>query len=337
MSETAYKFFCYRVGTTWRGQQLLSVAQIRTQLATLRWEYEVFATIQTYDEYANCLSSPLFFDFDGQPDQVHADARDFVFTCEYTLNITPRIYFSGNRGFHFIIDFEINHPQCHQLAADFAREMAPRATCDMRVYRNQSMLRIPGSLSSDHKRYKIQLTRAELMTHSFDTIRKLALTQRMIADENDHSKIDTALMDDWLATAIAKLPTYDNAKKLSAAFEACDMDFTPCLERMLYTEPHPGSRNETAFVLARYFKLAGFDKATTLRTILAQPHWAEWDALQGEATKLIRSLYSSTRNSHIGCRGDSSTAHLMRSHCEPNCFFRTDWPELNLIDDRRPP
>lgn len=337
MHDQIYKYFCYRVGTGWRGQQLLSIAQIRSQLVTLRWEYECFATIQNYDEYGNCISSPIWFDFDGKPDEVLHDARSFVSACEYLINVTPRIYFSGNRGFHFVIDYILEHPKCHLLALDFAKEIAgTRRTIDYRVYRNQAMFRIPGSLSSDRNHYKIQLSRSELLFFDLPAIREIALVQRFILDDHDASKIDTALMEDWQRQAIANLPTYETAKKLRDAFESSEQDFTACLERMLYNEPQPGSRNESIFVLSRHFKLAGFDRQTTIETILAQPHWADWESLQGEVTKIVRSLYNSTRTNHIGCRGATSSAQLMRDHCDKRCFFRTDWPALNLIDDRSP-
>lgn len=334
---TTYKYFCYRVGTTWRGQQLLSIAQIRSQLVTLRWEYEVFATMQSYDEYGNCLGSPLYFDFDGKPDEVLHDARAFVTACEFVINVTPRIYFSGNRGFHFVIDHFIEHPKCHLLALDFAKELAPRRTIDLRVYRNQAMFRIPGSLSSNRIHFKIQLSRSELLSLDLPAIRTLGSVQRMIADDHDVSKIDSFVMADWFQTALAKLPNYTDATKLREAFDEQDTDFTACLEALLYNDPQPGTRNESIFVLARHFKIAGFDRDTTLETILGQPHWAEWDSLQGEATKIVRSLYNSSRSSHIGCRGETSSAQLMRDNCDKRCFFRTDWPELNLIDDRPPP
>ncbi len=330
-----HKIFAWKEGRFWRGQQL-SMTQTRGLLVTLQWRFEVFATIQNYDEAGNCLSCPLYFDFDGPDDQVLADARHFVHALEFLLDVTPRIYFSGNRGFHFIIEHLIIHPQCHLLVQDFAREIAGGLkSLDMKVYRTNAMFRIPNSIGSSMTAYKIELHRSELMSMDMASIRVLAKNQRIIDTAHDPTRLDEKVMEDWRAIAVAKLPTYDNAEALMVDSHNNEMDFTPCLQTMLYEGVDQGRRNEGAFILGKFFKLANIDYDTALDTMLKSPFWARYEADGGrEVTKVLKSVYRQSKPPKIGCRGDSQNAELMRNHCSVQCWLREDMPKINPIDDR---
>lgn len=326
MNEDAFKYFAYKERGYWRVQELLPIAQIRAMLAALAWQYEVFASIQSYDEHGNVVGGPLWFDFDGHPEDVLAEVRHFVCALEFTINVTPRIYFSGSKGFHVIIERFIDHPRVHELVQDFVRETAPfLRTLDPKVYRTRSMLRIPGSKASKPGYYKIEVTRRELFDLSYDAIRQLATAQRFIETEHDPSRLDEHVFDDWLALAIKNLPTYDSLPQLESLARSVDMEVTPCIANMLVTPAPEGERNATCFTLARFFRGCDVDEETCRQILMKQPHWQGFEVDGREVTKVLRSVYRSQKPSQLGCRGNSQTAEIMRSYCATPCHFRSDF------------
>lgn len=322
----AWKYFAYKAGNYWRCNELISVTQIRAMLEALEWKHEVFASIQTYDENENIVGGPLWFDLDGEPDRVLEDARGFVNACEFLVNCAPRIYFSGSKGFHFIIERFIEHPRVHELALDFAKEVGtPFRTIDHKVYRTRSMFRIPGSPASRPGFYKIELTRNELMTLPMEEIRGLARTQRFIATEHDPSKLDEELIDKWFTAATAQLPDLSTLAKARQVVGSINMEMTPCIATMLTQEPAAGERNATVYVLAKFFRSCEIDEDNCRKILLERPHFAAFEAEGREITKVLRSVYRSQRPSSVGCRGTTQYAALMRSYCAAPCHFRPDF------------
>lgn len=328
-----HKYFAYKQGEYWNVNALLPVSQIRKTLTALNWKKEVFASMQSYDEYGNCLYCPLFFDFDGDQITVLKDTRAFINACEFLLNITPRVYFSGNRGFHLVIEHMIEHPQCHLLIKDFAEQMVSVSTLDKSIYRTNSMFRIPGSLGSDHNYYKTLLTRTEIMTLNFDQIRQLSTTQRMIDDQHDPSKIDEDALSEWLKIAIPELPDLTNLTVLESQGDDLLTELTPCIKHMI-TKPIPtGGRHEAVFIIARFFKKCGIDHETSLKAILRYEHWAEYEQKR-EVSKVFKSVYCTTLQTTLGCRGPSVSAETMRAYCSDFCHFSPDFIEMNINDKK---
>jgi len=327
-----HRIFAWKDGGFWRGQELLPMSQIATMLGVLGWRKEVFATIQAYDSEGTCLSCPLYFDFDGKPDDVTTDVRHFVQACEFVINMTPMLYFSGNKGFHLIIDHPIEHPLCHLLVQDFAKELTTVKTLDTKVYRTNAMFRIPGSPGSAKGFYKIPITRAELFDLTFPEIRELARKRRTITHAHDISKIDTDVMTSWLNTALGRLPTYSNVSALEIHDASVNMEMTPCIHRMLTTPQLTGSRHESVFLLCRFFKLCGLDQHAAFSAITAQAHWSQYEKDEGDITKVLKSVYKTTKTTMVGCKGPSVSAEHMRSLCDKHCHFSPDFPKIAVTD-----
>lgn len=331
-----YKWFSYKERGYWRVNDLLTVTQIRSMLSALNWEYEVFASIQCHDENGNVTGGPLWFDLDGPPEDVLADTRHFVQACEFVVNCTPRIYFSGGKGFHLIFERQIDHPRVHELVADFANEIAPGLTSlDKKVYRSRSMFRIPGSKASKPGYYKIEITRKELFELRYDAIRELATRQRIIETEHDASTMDDAVIDAWLAAATPKLPVFDSLEKIEALARTVDMELTPCIADMLTKPPREGERNMTVFTLARFFRSCQVDMETTREVLMKQPHFEQFEVEGREVSKVLRSVFHSRTTPTIGCRGNSQTAEIMRTYCSAPCPFRNDFEHSPFTDIKR--
>lgn len=322
-----YKYFAYKQGDYWRVNELLPVSQIHGLLRSLAWKYEVFASIQSHDEDGNVLFAPLWFDFDGRPEDVLSEVRHFVAACEFVINCTPRIYFSGSKGFHLILERTINHPRVHELVADFAKEVGPARmnTLDPKVYRSRSMLRIPGSKASKVGYYKIEITRRELFDLTYDQIRQLATSQRFIETEHDPSKIDDQTFDAWLTQAIKGLPDHTSLEHITSMARSVQMEITPCIATMLAGKISIGERNMTVYVLAKFFRSCDIDEGTARDLLLRVPMYASFEQDGKEVSKVLRSVYRSPKPAMLGCRGKSAYAELMRTYCAAPCHFREDF------------
>lgn len=330
-----HKIFAYLDGKYWCGRNLLPYNQIKSILHTLNWKKEVFATIQTYDQFGNCISSPLYFDFDGDHEVVHNEVKAFVQSCIYILNVIPKVFFSGNKGFHVIIDYIIEHPQCHLLVKDFAKEMTCAKTLDQSVYRTLSMFRLPGSPASKPGYYKIPITRTELFTLSFEQIKELAKKQRIVDQEHDIEKIDQEAMSQWLKKAIENLPTYDDINHVLAHTDSVNMEITPCIKSLI-NDPQPkGTRNAVVFILARFFKLCGLDLTSAQTALLSTNHWKEYEANEHSVSKVFRSVYNSQDIQKLGCKNNSEGAGIMRSLCQDICPYSPNFPKLEVTDSHK--
>lgn len=327
-----HKLFAWREGKYWRGQEIIAVSQMRTMLGILDWKKEVFASIQDYDEFGNVIGSRLVFDFDGEPDQVLKDVKHFVNACEFVINVTPRIYFSGNKGFHLTIDYMLEHSLCHLLNQDFAEEIAMCKTLDKKIYRTNSLFRIPGSPASKKGYYKIQLSKAELFSLSFLDFQSMAKHRRHFTDDHDATKIETSVMDQWLKIAISKLPKYKSIEELLENTGSVHMEITPCLQRLLTEEQPSGQRHESLFLLARFFKNCQVPLEDAKTALQTQSHWMAYEQTDGEITKVLRSVYYSRKPTTIGCKGKSVSAELMRDNCNDLCPFSPNFPKFAVVD-----
>lgn len=329
-----HKYFAYiDHHGSWKVNELISMEQSRVLLSTLAWKYQVFASIQDYDQYGNILRCPLYFDIDGP--KALEDARGLVGACEFLTNVTPRIYFSGSKGFHLIIERKIEHPRCHELARDFANEIGGCfPSVDFKVYTARRMFRIPGSPASKPGYFKVELLREQLFGWPMETIREHAREQRFPDTRHDPSKMHDDQINAWLAIAVPKLPEY-TLVHISNVAKDLNLELTPCLRTILTTPAPSGDRHSSVFLLARFLKNCGVDAQSASRLLTSYAHWKSYESSTGDVTKVLTSVYQSQKPSHVGCKGASSDATLLRSHCDQLCPIRTDFPTNPFKDLRK--
>lgn len=326
---TPHKIFTWKEGKYWSERQLLPISQIVVILKALEWRKECFASIQTYDEFGNAQFCPLYFDFDGKPDVVHKEVIHFVEALDFNLGITPKIYFSGNKGFHIIIDYMVKHPQCHLLVKNFADELVSLKTLDQTIYRTQSLLRIPGSPGSAPGYYKIPLTKMELFNLTFGQIKDLATARRPELPSSLEG-VDTEAMEAWLIKAVEALPVL-NLSNLRE-YGSVDKEITPCIQTILTVSQGAGQRNSYVHILARFFKLCGLDLQATEALFMEHEHWRDYEASERGVTPVLRNVFYSRASNFIGCRSNSTYSEIMRNHCENDCHFSAKFPKFTVID-----
>ncbi|MBI4489925.1 MAG: AAA family ATPase [Deltaproteobacteria bacterium] len=126
----------------------------------------------------------LPFDLDG-PDlgKVLEVVRDFLTRLEVTYEIDGlqgvRVYFSGKKGFHLLLDAALfggwePSPRLAQHLKTLALTMAGEVEIDTAIYDQNRLFRLPNTRNSKSGLYKIPLTGAETLGATIDQILALA-------------------------------------------------------------------------------------------------------------------------------------------------------------------
>jgi hypothetical protein len=326
-----YRYFAWKEGGYWRGQQLLTPGQIRVLVRELENRHELFATIQHYDDTARIVGCPVYADFDHKDAtlaHVQAEVQAFVFRTASELNVIPKIYFSGNKGFHVIIPYPVLHEQCHALVKEVVMRLGgDLKSLDKSVYRPRAMFRLPGSPASRVGFYKTQLTHEELFHLKAEHIVEMARTPlaREI-QECDIAKIQEDTIEEWLKDAETRLPQWDDTKER----QALQPMLTPCLQHFLEKGVDEGGRNKSVFILAKFLKASDVRPEEAEKLLLKQSHIAQWDR-DGEARvhSIVSSVYRSRHETRLGCR-KGADSEIMQAHCSRYCPFSPDFPEFTL-------
>jgi hypothetical protein len=244
---------------------------------------DIFCTVQKFRLSLKELNEDhycgLFFDFDSDDlDKSKADAlrvADFF----QNLGIPDRavtIYFSGNRGFHYMIEPEIfgikpssTLTQVIKTCCSAVADSCRLVTFDRTVYSSARMWRIPNSLNTkvETRSYKIQLTAEELKALSGQEIRELARTPRTLP-QLDPTEILPEFSEWWsrYIDAFTEVQTLSSLRPKNAPkFN----DMPKCVEDIITTGLKlAGTRNRAVVILATFCKAAGMkeDKARELLT-----------------------------------------------------------------------
>jgi len=239
-----------------------------------------------------------------------------------------KIYFSGNKGFHFMIDSrafgakpsERMHLHFAEMRKAIAGEMpAYGETIDHQIKDGVRLWRLPNTRNAKSGLFKIQLISDEL-EGSIGEIRDLAKEQRPL----------------WDTDRTGLLPMYD----LSPSSEACDLykdaiekadarqkrtldHYAPRInsgmcdakQRIYNSHIEQGERNNCAIILASHFRNEGKSEPTT------QEMMSEWNARNSiglaeyELANVVKSAYRSTPYD-FGC---SSLAGYCPYHNRSKC------------------
>lgn len=312
-------------GGGFSGHKLLDDNQIRSIVQELYknvTNYDIYKTIQEYDKSGKCLKCPIFADFDGLT--AKEDALDFCNKIYNELDLTPYIFFSGSKGFHVIVDYPVNGIWCHDIVKRFMAIMGDWLSLDKSVYTNRRLWRFVNSFHTKGQRYKIQLSAEELFVLDMDQIRNLALnpTKTFVIDHSLSNKAKEK-MDGFIsqigndmerqskATDSRVYDTYSNSWR---------DNFTPCLKKMLETQPDDGFTNGTILTLTKFFKFYDVSYEECLGLIMSQKHYEERERSEKDVIKVIRSAYNNADFFKPNCKYGSDGI-VMRRHCDIVCPY----------------
>lgn len=298
----------------------------------------LFKTVYCYDkkDIDNAyLIGDLYFDFDAKDYvEVKVDALRTIDLLYALFGINKNqisIYFSGNKGLHFIINKNILGVKPHKQLNAIYKEIANTIydalefkTLDMQIYDNKRLFRIPNTRHEKTGLFKVPITYEELCNLSSDEIRSLAKTQRVI--ENSKEK-DTSLNEkanrtylEYAQKAIEKLDKYENMK---SDVEQTFKSNPPCIKYLYTNGADTGNRNNATAMLTSFLKRKGYDLETSYKLV------SDWNSNNSnplsdyEIKRTCRSIYA--KNVNYGC-----TSFKIFSQCdEDNCPLIPKRKKLN--------
>lgn len=311
--ENQYKFvdvyYCDENGknSPWKRIDVDNLPKFQHEEAN---DFNCFATVQQYANESKVegedFIAPLYFDLDYSTDPSVAQQEaikliDF-FLHELDLKETDlRVYFSGSKGFHIIIDDRAlgikprnDLHRAYKHIAGYLRyrlgditqvedengksveHTEPLKAIDLVVYTVKRMLRLPYSRHQKTGLYKIELSVTELTTLTLDEIKERAKVGAAPTNKLSNEERETKIRKRPKAGIFYEDKLKEYADAASTANQRYDK------EEYIFTKDKPpvcvqdileggwkkdGDRNQATVQLACYFKAAGHTKEETLNTL----------------------------------------------------------------------
>lgn len=324
-----YKYLAWESNGIFSGQKLLSVKQcecVITSLLRVPKAQSIFTTIQDYDKDGNIVKCPIYVDIDSEHIELaHQDAIKAMKWIECRLNITPLIYFSGGKGFHLVIKYDICHDKCHDIVRTII-EPCKIECVDYKVYTSHRLWRLPNSFNLKGQKFKVELTREELIYCDTDEMLDFAKKPQKLSED----KILLGIKDDLIQDAIHR---YDEKTKKhtlkpnKSAMPTID-NITPCIKALLESSPINGERNATVVILARFFKSCGVPQTEALNIIMSKKHWSDYQFDEKGVAPVLNAIYKSNKESIVSCRG--ADGKIMKKYCDLMCQWNMDevWKDI---------
>ena len=237
---------------------------------------DVYYCVYNYesDDIDNCrlLGSP-YLDFDGALDTeedyevVRTEVRMVANYFETYWGIPTsmiEIYFSGNKGFHLIIPYQILglKPDAelnvkNKLLAHLVQKQCRCTHIDMGIYDRKRLFRIPGTINSKSGLYKVPLTYAQLTSFSLGEVKEWASEPRdFILDDPQFIKKSA---EHYKQLFKKKLPK-PKRKKEPSKIPSKRKPLLPCVVKILKEGVQQGSRNNTTVALASSLMQSGITR-----------------------------------------------------------------------------
>ncbi|WP_417353573.1 hypothetical protein [Flavobacterium alkalisoli] len=309
----SHKYFAYRkLGNKYmNSQKLLGYGQIANCVnALMKTGVELFSSIQDYDQYGRCLGSPIYADLDG-PTALQ-DTRQLVSAIQEEYMSNPQVFFSGNKGFHVILDYYIAGPDCHLIVKEMMDGLGSWKSLDYAVYTQRRQFRLEGAKHHKTGLFKTRISTDELFMLELEAIKGIAT--KSIVDTNKQQHIDKDTIEDFDAEARVKVTAYQEeyAKAIQSKGHVLHTQLSPCIEKCLASKPFDGEWNIVITSIARFFNSRNLSYDQAMDMFMQYEHWQD-DYKHVE--KVMKTIYQ--RPSLFGCKG---AEHLER-FCDVLCEF----------------
>lgn len=233
-------------------------------------EYQSVYEFDSIDFSKNKIRGPLFFDLDTnlstrrQYNELKRQVRK-LYECFAKWNVSNseiELFFSGSKGFHFVIPAEVlkinfreDWNYVNRVFAEILKNDYGVSLIDLAVYDKRRMLRLPGSINYKSRLYKIPLSFAEFDKISLKQLRELAkIKPREYLPEKHNVNQDAAEAFHAYVKKIRAKKKRNEKKKESAPITfSSSVNLLPCIEKAIRSDCPVGKRDTTAFLIASFF------------------------------------------------------------------------------------
>ena len=242
---------------------------------------------------------------------IREDAKKIIAILEaifYVPQEQLEIYFSGGKGLHILVPYQILGIQprndlnniFRMIAMDIKKYLA-NDTLDTGIYDKKRLFRLPNSIHGKTGLHKIPLTAVEIRTLSFADIKLLASQPRQIEVNKPiystrSNRMYNKFIDSWK----------EELRKIEARRNegSGDVHYTytpPCINRILNDGIKEGNRNNTIAVLASHYKQSGLSEAEcTNRMEKFNKEFVMPPLANNEIYRTVQSIYNAEYK--YGCR-----------------------------------
>jgi hypothetical protein len=318
------------------------------KIEAFRKEYkntDIYYCMYSYesDDINNCniIGSP-YLDFDGDINSEESFnilrnevlmAINYFNTYWYIPKDMIELYFSGSKGFHIVIPYQIFGLRPNRdlniknkMLAKLVAKQCNSNNIDLSIYDRRRLFRLPNSINSKSGLYKIPINYETLKTITLNELIELAsnpaidkdifLKPDFIPKSASHYKLVYSMIDK--KKEYKKNLRNDNAKK-KITIPKKRRPLLPCVVNLLKTGTTEGSRNMTAIAMASSIMQSGISRDDTEKVMI------DWNMLndpplsEQELVTTITSAYRELNHGRCyGCTSFKDLGYCIGSKCRIN-------------------
>lgn len=187
-----------------------------------------------------------------------------------------QIYYSGSKGFHFVVDKTVMNIQprkdlnrVFKSMAEEIKSLTMHGTIDTQIYDSRRLFRVKNTINTKSGLYKIPITPIELKSLDINDIKLLANKKREVnffrneysrKAENFFKKHVEKIEEENKRLEEARVRVQEYAKN---KVEITNKNITPCIKNIIINGAKEGYRNNSATALASFFMQKGYSPEET--------------------------------------------------------------------------
>ena len=228
---------------------------------------DTYSTVYSYDnknqDLANIVA-PLYIDLDINDlekdyDKLRKDVLLLIRKLKTVFHLQEdniQIFFSGSKGYHIIIPYEVfgiepskDLNDRYKLIVTELKSYTITKSIDTRIYDSKRLFREPNTINTKTGLYKVYMTIDQVRDFSYNDLIDRARTPQAIVEPNKeyNPKADEALnaMVNELKERQKKTINHKVARQMLQ-----NKELLPCVKYILQNGAQKGGRNNTAMALA---------------------------------------------------------------------------------------
>lgn len=228
---------------------------------------DTYSTIYEYDNIDQNIANyiaPIYFDLDiddlkNKFNSLKIDVLLLQTKLKNAFNLKDdniEIYFSGSKGFHILIPYEIfgfelgkGIDKEYKLLAQNLNSFTITKSIDMKIYEHKRLFREVNTINSKTGLYKVMIDINQLRKMSYeDLIQYASFKQNLISINKKYNAFSREKYNEYIDKLKAIKKNSINYKV--ARIKIQNKELLPCVKYILQNGANKGNRNNTALVLA---------------------------------------------------------------------------------------
>jgi hypothetical protein len=235
---------------------------------------------------------------------------------------TLQLYFSGHKGFHVVIPYEVLgltprknlNDQFKRMAMYFKVQFSATAI-DTGIYDRKRLFRIPNSINGKSGLYKVPITIEQLQTFTFEQMQEWAAEPRSL-DVFEDPKFSKQAAERFNVRICSKVEKR-KIKKEPLRIPTEHQKLLPCVANLLRTSIGKGARNRTTVALASSIMQSGYKLSETEELLTEWNDRNDPPLSEREMGITITSAYSQLRaGKGYGCSSFRDLDACIGSKCK---------------------